>query len=197
MIYMIFGLLLFLGVHSLNLFAEDWRRERIERWGLWPYKIIYSLVSLVGLVVLVWGFGQMRQESFYVWHPPIGLQHGILLLMLPAMILLVAAYFPKNHIKAKLGHPMLLAVKVWALSHLLVNGRMGDIVFFGAFLVWGIMLYGKLRRRDRQEGNVPPQPRLLATVATVILGVVTWYIFAMYLHIHVTGVPAFTMGMGR
>jgi len=126
-----------------------------------------------------------------VWNPPVGLRHAVSLLMLPAFIFLLAAYVPGNHIKAKLGHPMLLAVKTWALSHLLVNGRLGDMVFFGAFLIWGVALYVVLRRRDRAAGRSMPAGTLGGTLACVIGGAALWFAFARYLHVYVAGVPVF------
>lgn len=194
MTWMMAGLLVFLGVHSIGLFAEGWRNQQVARFGEWGWKGIYSVASIIGLALAIWGFGQMRLDPTWIWQPPLALQHGVALLMLPAFILLVAAYFPNNHLKARLGHPMLLAVKLWAFSHLLVNGRLGDMVFFGAFLIWAIALFAVLRRRDRQRNVHRPPGRLINSVATVILGIVFWYLFAMHLHVYVAGVPAIRMG---
>ena len=105
--------------------------------------------------------------------------------MLPAFVLLVAAYVPGNAFKVRLGHPMILAVKVWALAHLLVNGRLGDIVFFGAFLLWAVFDFRAARRRPRDTAA----PRMAATVATLVIGVLAYYLFAFHLHIWITGVP--------
>ena len=194
MSWMILGLIIFLGIHSLSIFAPDWRDHQRNRLGILPWKGLYAVVAIIGLALAIWGFGQMRQNPIWVWHPPLGLQHAVSLFMLPAFVFLVAAYFPKNHIRARLGHPLLLATKLWAFSHLLVNGRLGDMVFFGAFLVWAIALFAVLRRRDRATGKMPGPTAAWATTATVILGLLFWYVFAMHLHVLVTGVPAIRMG---
>ncbi|GEK46198.1 NnrU family protein [Halomonas pacifica] len=191
---MILGLVIFLGVHSVRIVADDWRRAQIARVGELAWKGGYSLVSLVGLALAIWGFGQMRLDPAVVWFPPLGLRHAVALLMLPAMILLVAAYVPGNAIRARLGHPMLLAVKLWAFAHLLANGRLGDIVFFGAFLAWAIVAFAAARRRDRAAGLAAPASRLPATLVTLAIGLVAYYLFAMHLHGWIIGVPAIAMG---
>lgn len=191
---LILGLLIFLGVHSVRLVADDWRSARIEHLGEMAWKGLYSLVAAVGLVLVVWGFGQTRLEPVFVWFPPLGLRHAVALLILPAFVLLVAAYLPGNAIRARLGHPMLLAVKLWAFAHLLANGRLGDIVLFGAFLAWAILAFRVARRRDRRAARPAPASSLPATLATLAVGLVAYYLFAMHLHVWVTGVPAIAMG---
>lgn len=186
MTVMILGLLLFLGVHSVRIVANDWRSVQIQRMGELPWKAAYSVVAVVGLAMAAWGYGQMRLDPTWVWFPPLGLRHAVALLMIPAFILLVAAYVPNNHLKAKLGHPMVLAVKVWALAHLLANGRLGDIVFFGAFLLWAVLDFRSARRRPQQPRV---QPRLVGTALTVVIGLAAYFLFAFHLHVLVTGVP--------
>ncbi len=186
MLVMILGLVIFLGAHSVRIFAEDWRSEQIRRLGEMRWKALFSVVSIVGLALAIWGFGRMRLDPIWVWFPPVGLRHAVALLMIPAFILLVAAYVPNNHIKAKLGHPMVLAVKVWALSHLLANGRLGDIIFFGAFLLWAVLDFRAARRRQPAPA-VTPRP--VGTAITVVGGVIAYYLFAFHLHLWVTGVP--------
>ncbi|MCL7930542.1 NnrU family protein [Halomonas llamarensis] len=186
MTVMILGLVIFLGLHSVRIVAADWRHTLIQRLGLMPWKAIYSVIAIIGLGLAIWGYGQMRLSPVWVWSPPSGLAHLVALLMIPAFILLVAAYVPGNHIKARLGHPMILAVKLWAFSHLLINGRLGDIVFFGAFLVWAIFDFRDARRRPQQT---PQAPRMTSTLAAVVIGLVAYYLFAFHLHVWVTGVP--------
>ncbi|PCF97130.1 NnrU family protein [Vreelandella nigrificans] len=191
MTIMIIGLLIFLGSHSIRIFAENWRQQKVAQLGLPTWKLAYSAVSVVGLAIAIYGFGQMRLEPIYIWFPPMGLRHAVALLMLPAFILLVAAYIPRNAIKAKLGHPMLLAVKVWALSHLLVNGRFGDIIFFAAFLVWGILAFKAAKKRDRANPPAVTATSIPATIATVVIGVVAYALFAFHLHSLLIGVSVF------
>lgn len=194
MYLMIIGLLVFLGTHSVRVFADGWRRQQIARLGEPAWKVLYSVVSILGLALAIWGYGQMRLDPVFLWTPPTALRHLVALLMVLAFVLLVAAYVPRNHLRAKMGHPMLLAVKVWALSHLLVNGRLGDIVFFGAFLAWAVIAFRAARRRDRAAGIEARPASAGATVATVVIGIVAAYVFAAYLHVWVTGVPAVAMG---
>lgn len=186
MTVMILGLLIFLGVHSVRIVADDWRTAQIQRRGEGPWKGAYSVIAIVGLALAIWGYGQMRLDPTWVWSPPVGLRHAVALLMIPAFILLVATYVPGNHIKAKLGHPMILAVKLWALAHLLANGRLGDIVFFGAFLLWAVFDFRAARRRPRPSAAAPG---MTGTAITVVGGLVAYYLFAFHLHAWVAGVP--------
>ncbi|PXX98609.1 NnrU family protein [Halomonas sp. LBP4] len=186
MTVMILGLLIFLGVHSVRIVADDWRTTQIQRRGEVPWKGAYSVIAVVGLALAIWGYGQMRLAPTWVWFPPTGLRHAVALLMIPAFILLVATYVPGNHIKAKLGHPMILAVKLWAFAHLLANGRLGDIVFFGAFLLWAVFDFRAARRRPRPSSSAPG---MIGTAITVVIGLVAYYLFAFHLHAWVTGVP--------
>ena len=186
MTIMILGLVVFLGVHSIRIVAEPWRQARIQQMGLMAWKGLYSVVALIGLVLVIWGYGQTRLDPVWVWQPPTALRHLTLLLMIPAMILLVAAYVPGNALKARLGHPMLLAVKVWALAHLLANGRLGDIILFVAFLVWAILAFRAARRREPAAGG---GGRGAATLITVVLGLVLYGLFAGVLHAWLIGVP--------
>ncbi|WP_234272938.1 NnrU family protein [Billgrantia zhangzhouensis] len=183
---MIVGLVTFLGVHSIRIVADDWRGEQIHKMGEMSWKALFSVVSIVGLALAIWGYGRMRLDPTWVWFPPTGLRHAVALLMIPAFILLVAAYVPNNHIKAKLGHPMVLAVKVWAFAHLLANGRLGDIIFFGAFLLWAVLDFRAARRRQPAP---PVAARPAGTAITLVGGLIAYYLFAFHLHVWVTGVP--------
>lgn len=192
MTIMIIGLLIFLGSHSVRIFAENWRQQQIAKRGEANWKLVYSAVSVIGLAIAIYGFGQMRLDPIYIWHPPMGMRHAVALLMLPAFIMLAAAYVPHNAIKAKLGHPMMLSVKIWALAHLLVNGRLGDIIFFTAFLVWAILAFKTAKKRDRLTPPAPVATTKMATIATVLIGLVAYIIFAFYLHAVLIGVPVFS-----
>jgi uncharacterized membrane protein len=182
MAYLLAGLLLFLGVHSLRIFAEGWRAKQIGRIGPLPWKGLVSVLSLAGFVLLVWGWGMARQAPVVLWQPPVGMRHAASLLTLLAFVLLVAAYVPGNAIKARLHHPMVLGVKAWALAHLLSNGNVAHVVLFGAFLAWGVLLFIASRRRDRREATVYAPGRLAPTLVTVVVGVAVWALFAFKLH---------------
>ena len=123
MTVLIVGLLIFLGVHSLRIFANDWRNRQRARLGENGWKGLYSLVSIIGFVLLVWGFGLARQQPTLLYVPPLALRHLNALFTLVAFVLIAAAYIPRNHLKARLGHPMLLGVKVWAFGHRREIGR--------------------------------------------------------------------------
>ena len=189
------GLLLFLGVHSIRVFANDWRSKTLARIGEKPFKGIYALLSLAGFALLVWGYGQARQQGVVLWNPPVAMRHIAALLTLVAFVLLAATYMPGNQIKAKLHHPMVLGVKVWALGHLLANGSLADVLLFGSFLLWSVVLFASSRRRDRREHTVYTPGTLAATAMTVAAGVIAWAVFAFWLHRVLIGVsPLGAMG---
>ena len=189
--YLIAGLVLFLGVHSTRVFANDWRNQTVARLGERPFKGIYALLSIAGFVLLVWGYGQARQQGVMLWNPPVFTRHLAALLTLVSFVLLAAAYVPGNQIKAKLHHPMVLGTKVWALAHLLSNGSLADTVLFGSFLLWAVLLFAASRRRDRREQTVYAPGNAGATAITVAVGVVAWAAFAFWLHRIVIGVSPF------
>jgi uncharacterized membrane protein len=191
MTYLILGLIIFLGAHSVRIVNEDWRTRTRSRLGPLPWKALYSLVSMIGLGLVVCGFGLARQQPVQLWSPPTGMRHVAALLTLIAFVLLVAAYVPGNGIKARLHHPMVLGVKVWALAHLLSNGNLGHVVLFGSFLVWAILDFSAARRRDRATGARYPRGTAGATGITVALGVGTWIAFALWLHGLLMGVRPF------
>ena len=185
------GLILFLGVHSVRIFAEPWRVRTIARIGENPWKGVYSLISIAGFVLLVWGYGQARQQGVVLFEPPVFMRHLTSLLMLGSFVLLAAATVPGHHIKARLGHPMIIGVKVWAFAHLLANGRLSDVVLFGAFLAWAVADFIAARKRDRAAGTVYPPGDELRTVLTVVAGVVAWAVFVAGLHLWLIGVAPF------
>jgi uncharacterized membrane protein len=185
---LILGLLIFLGVHSLRIFADGWRSRQIARLGEKPWKGLYALVSIIGFVLICWGFGLARQHPVLLYVPPLWLRHLNALFTLVAFVLVTAYLVPRNHLKAKLGHPMVLGVKVWAFGHLLATGMLHDVVLFGAFLAWAIVLFMVSRRRDRMAGTVYPAGSLKGDVLTVVIGVVAWLAFALWLHLWLIGV---------
>jgi len=191
MVLLVAGLILFLGVHSLRIVAEDWRRAQIARLGPGPFKGIYSLVSAVGLALIVIGYGQARMAPVALWDPPLWTRHLTALLVLFALVLLVAAYVPRNRIKVMVGHPMIIGVKIWAAGHLLANGTLADLLLFGGFLAWAVFDFRAARRRDRAQGTVRVKPTLAGTVATIVIGVGLWVAFAFYLHAWLFGVRPF------
>jgi uncharacterized membrane protein len=191
MIVLVAGLVVFLGVHSVRVFADDWRTARIARMGALRWRGIYSLLSLVGFVLLVWGYGQARLDPIVVWSPPSWSRYVTALLVLPAFVLTVASYMPGTRIKARVHHPMTLGIKLWAFAHLLSNGNLADIVLFGSFLVWAIVVYASARRRDRLAGTIYPAGTFGRDVRAVVVGTIAWLVFGYWLHGLLIGVRPF------
>lgn len=191
MTVLVLGLALFLGVHSLRIFAGDWRNTQRARLGEGTWKGLYSLASLSGFVLLVWGFGMARAAPMVLWQPPVWTRHLAGLLVLVAFVLLAAAYVPGNRIKARLHHPMLLAVKVWAVAHLLANGTLADVVLFGSFLVWAILSFRAARGRDRAARITYPAGTGRGDAVTIVVGIAAWVVFAFWAHRWLIGVAPF------
>jgi len=188
MTLLIVGLLLFLAVHSTRIVAQGWRAQQILHLGEQRWKGLYSLVSIIGFVVLVYGYGLARQSPVVLYAPPAWSKPLAALLMIPAFILLFAAYVPGTRIKKAVGHPMVLGVKTWAVAHLLANGKLHDVVLFGAFLAWGVADYVSCRRRDRAAGTVYVTGPTSRDATAVIVGLVAWIAFAFWLHGWLIGV---------
>ena len=185
---LILGLVLFLGVHSVRIVANDWRTQVIAQRGEGAWKGLYSVLSIVGLVLVVWGYGLARQQPVVLWVPPVATRHIAALLTLVAFILLTAPYVPRNGIKARLHHPMVLGVKVWALAHLLSNGNLADVLLFGSFLLWAVLSFRAARQRDRAQGTVYATGSAAGTAAAVVVGAVAWAGFAFWGHAWLIGV---------
>ena len=192
MTILILGLILFLGVHSSRIVAPAWRDRTIARMGEPAWKGLYSVVSLVGFVLVVWGYGLARQSPVVLWQPlPSGVKHLASLLTLVAFVLLAAAYVPGNAIRARLGHPMVLGVKAWALAHLVANHTLADLLLFGGFLAWAVFSFRAARARDRAQPPARASCGALPTVITVAVGVVAWAAFAFWAHAAWIGVRPF------
>lgn len=191
MTILVLGLIIFLGLHSVRIVADDWRNATRARIGANAWKGAYSLISILGFGLIVWGYSLAREAPVVVWAPPPGMRHAAAALATIAFIFLAAAYVPRNRIKARLHHPMTLGIKTWAAAHLIANGTLHDILLFGAFLVWSVLLFRASRRRDRAEGVSYPPGSLGATIITIIAGIVAANIFAMWLHGPLIGVRPF------
>ena len=187
MLVLLAGLVIFLGVHCVSIVAPAWRVAQVARRGELAWKAVYSLVSALGLVLIVVGYGLARREPVVLYVPPAGMRHLALLLMLPVFPLLFAAYLP-GRIRRAAKHPMLLAVKLWALAHLLANGTLADVLLFGGFLAWAILSFTAARKRDRAAGKVYPAGTMQGTIVSVVVGLAIYAAFVMGLHTWLIGV---------
>lgn len=188
---LIAGLVLFLGLHSIRIVADGFRSTLISRMGEGRWKMVYAVASLAGFVLIVWGFGQARLDPVVLWIPPAWTRHAAALLVLLAFILFVASFVRGTRIRAAVGHPMVAGVKVWAFAHLLANGTLADVVLFGSFLVWSIVDYVSLRRRDRAAGREIPPGSMSRDAIAVTAAVVLYVAFAFWLHGRLFGVRPF------
>jgi uncharacterized membrane protein len=188
---LILGLIVFLGLHSVRLVAERWRQAQFVRVGERRWKGLYSVASLVGLVLIIWGYGMARRSPLFVWAPPEGARHVTALFVAAAFILIAAAYVPGNHVKRAVGHPMYAGIALWAIGHLLANGTLHDIVLFGAFLIWAVAGWIVWRRRDHDAGVRYAAGTPAADVKVVVGGLVLWAVFAFALHGWLIGVRPF------
>jgi len=193
MTLLVTGLIFFLAVHSVRIFADDWRSAQIAKMGEGAYKGIYSLASVIGLALIVLGYVQARTVPIVLWNPPLWTRHVSALLMLFAFVLIVAAYVPRNHIRPAVKHPMVLGVKIWAAGHLLANGTLADVLLFGGFLAWAVFDFRAARARDRRQGRSDAKGTLAADVTTIVVGAVSWAAFAVYLHAWLIGVQPFAV----
>lgn len=191
MTFLLAGLLLFVGSHLTRVFAEGWRTTTRARIGQGAWKGLYSVVAIAGFALIVYGYGLSRQAPVELWSPPIWTRHLASLLMLPAFILLAAAFVPGTHIKARIGHPMTMSVKVWALAHLLSNGRLADVILFGVFLAWAVLVYIAARKRDRAAGITYPAVGASRDLIAIVIGIVATAVFAKWLHAWLIGVAPF------
>ncbi len=185
MYVLIAGLALFLIPHSARIVAPQWCGRMHTRLGENGWKGLYSLVSLVGLVLIVWGYGLSRLDPVILYSPPVWMRHITLVLMMPVFVMLAAAYIP-GRIKSTLKHPMLAAVKLWALVHLLANGDLASMLLFAAFLAFAVV--DVISAKKRATAPVRPRVNPMLDVLTVIIGLVA-YMGLMHAHGHLFGVP--------
>jgi uncharacterized membrane protein len=184
------GLVLFLGFHLVGPLMPDLKARLIGSMGNGGYRVLFSIVAIASLCLLIYGFGQARMETGILYTPPVFLAHITLLLMLIAIVVLVSAFLPAGYIATYTKHPMVLAVKIWALAHLLANGETVQVILFAAFLAWGVILRISYKRRERRgELVVRPYKSWTYDVAAVVVGLVVYGLIVMKLHTLLIGVP--------
>jgi uncharacterized membrane protein len=184
---LIVGLVLFLGVHSVAVVSPALRARAIHRLGEGAWKGLYALVSLIGFVMICYGFGLARQAPVILYSPPPWLRHAALLVMLPVFPLLIAAYLP-GRIKTAAKHPMLAAVKFWAFAHLLANGSLADVLLFGGFLGWAVVDRISLKRRSAPRLPRTAPPGAWNDVIAVVLGLAIYALVVVWAHTRLFGV---------
>lgn len=194
MLLLILSLVLLLGTHSLQIVAPAFRNRMISRMGEGAWKGIYSLVSIVEVAFVAYAFDQARQVTGVLYSPPIWTSHIALTLMVFSMICLVASILPAGHIATKTKHPLVLAVKIWALAHLLANGETSSVLLFVSILAWGVVMRISLKRRAR-AGEVVTRPFVSARydIVAVVLGIALWAAFIWKLHEWLIGVQPLAM----
>ncbi|MCG5478929.1 MAG: NnrU family protein [Ensifer alkalisoli] len=185
MFVLILGLLIFLGVHSVRIFAPGWRDRRLANMGDGPWRGLYSLVSLAGFVLIIWGFSIARPDAPILYEPPVWMKHIALALMLFAFISLMVFAFPAGRLTPALKHPMLVSVKIWALAHLLANGDLASLLLFGAFLAWAVA--DRISAKRRGNGVAAPGPATW-DIGAVVAGVALYVLFVWRLHEWLFGV---------
>ena len=184
----ILGLVVFFDTHLFTTFRGA-RPDAIAKLGLNGYRALFALVSIAGLALIVWGFGQYHAHAPQIWSPPAFMRHITVGLMLFAVIFFTAAFIP-SHIKAKLKHPMLAGVKTWALAHLLSNGDLGSILLFGAFLAWGV--YARIAAKKRGDiGTTVAPAGYTNDILVVLIGIVIYLALGYAFHPMVIGTPVF------
>lgn len=186
------GLVVFLGAHGFVM-CRAVRSAAISRLGETAYKIAFGVVSLAGLILIVWGYGLYRKTGWMdVWLPPAGMRHATAGLMWISIVMFAAAYLP-GHIKARLKHPMLAGIKIWAFAHLLTNGDLGSMVLFGSFLAWAVFARMAVKRREAVEGSVPAKPVTGwgNDILAIVVGTLVYLALGYAFHPVLIGVPVF------
>jgi uncharacterized membrane protein len=186
---MIAGLAVFIGVHAFTTMRAQ-RKAMVDRLGEVPYKVVYSVLSLIGIVLISWGYSRYRAAGWIdVWYPPAWTRHVVVTLMWPASICLVAAYIPGD-IKRVLKHPMLVSIKLWAFAHLTANGDLGSIILFGSFLAWAVFDRITLKRRTDAGGPPIPLGGRRNDLIALVVGTIVFLVLGLVFHPLVIGVPA-------
>ena len=187
MVELILGLAVFLGVHSISIFANPWRDRIVAQIGRPAWQGLYSVAALIGLVLIVYGYAAARAEPVFLYVPPLWLRHTAMLLMVVVFPLLLAAYLP-GRIRAATKHPMLVGVKTWAFAHLLANGTLADVLLFGAFLAWAVIDRISLRRRPSRATPAASAGRWNDAIA-VVGGLAIYLLLVLGGHAWLTGMP--------
>lgn len=194
MLVLVIGLVIFIGVHSIRMFAPQWRERAMAQDGSMRWKLRFGMITLIATGFIVIGYAQLRLEPIWLWFPPMWTRHLSALLMLVALFFAGSAFIQNSTMKNKMGYPFLIAVKVWTLAHLLSNGTLADVILFGSFLVWAIVGFAVYRRRDRKAGVVyktSDRSSLRPNLVALVFALVSWIMIVFHLHNALIGVPVF------
>lgn len=192
MLLLIAGLVIVLSVHSVHIVAGAWRIRMQQRYGKGIWHGVYSVVSTAGFIIVIWGYGLTRLNSVFLWHPPVFTRHVAAVLTLIAFIIFASSMVRGNRIKQVVGQPMVLGVMIWAWAHIMANGRLGDVVLFGSFLLWAIVDFAWVRRTQQANaGRTELSVEIGRDLATVVTGVLAWAVFSLWLHQWLIGVRPF------
>ena len=186
MVYLVIGVVLFIGMHSISIFNEPLRDRMCGKFGEIPWKGLYSVISVIGFILLIYGYGQARQNPIVLYTTPPWFLYINMLLMLFVFPLFLAANFP-GKIKAAAKHPLLAATKIWAFAHLLVNGTLADVVLFGSFLAWAVADRISMKRRTQRPIMAMPESAL-NDIICIVVGLGIYAAFVMWLHAKWIGV---------
>lgn len=190
MLMIILGLVVFFGVHSIRVVAPEWRQVAMLKHGVMRWRLRFGLITLLATALIIMGYMQMRVAPTILWTPPVWTRHIAGLMMLLSLYFVGSAIIPKTTMKRLMGYPMLIAVKLWAFSHLISNGELVDLIVFGSFLIWSTVMFSISRRRDRKAGVVAGESSVEFDLAAFVFAMVSWFAIVFYLHEIVFGVSA-------
>lgn len=184
------GLAIFFGLHIFSATRSRHAEYDLKkRLGYSVFMSGYSLISLIGFGLIIYGFGATRGVGV-LYSPPVWMQHINLALMIPALILLIASQLPAGWIKKVTKHPMLLAVKLWAFGHLLANGELNSVILFGSFLAYAVFDRIMVKRRGDEGPGPDATLDSKMDLVAVVVGAAAWAAIAYWLHPILFGVPA-------
>ena len=188
MLILIVGLAIFFAVHSVRLLIPDWREMAVTKAGLMSWRVRFGMLSLLSLGFIFMGYGQARLSPIWLWFPPVFMPHVTSFIMFVTLFFFCSAMVPKTTLRRITGYPLYLAVKLWAIAHLLSNGNLADVLLFGSFLIWAIVSFAIFRRRDRKAGVKAEESSIRFDLIAFGFAGVSWFAIVVFFHKAVIGV---------
>ena len=185
----VLGLVVFFGIHFVPI-ATNVRAGLVSALGGVGYQALFSITSLIGFVLIVMGFGELQTSGTgnpQIWLPPTWIKHVVFLLMIPVFVLLISAYVPSN-IRDRVGHPMLLAIKIWALAHLLANGDLASMILFGSFLAYAVIDRISVKSRSSRGPLGERKGSMIGDGIAVVGGLAVYMLFMFWAHEQLIGI---------